>query len=173
MAKRLSKTVLHWVFQIGIVFKGLDGLTELVGGFLFVFFSRDAISDFVARITNGVLQYDPDNWIASSLRHAFDHLSTGSKILVAIYLLGHGAIKLLIVVGLLREKRWVFPTAIVVLLGFIGFQIYRLCGHFSYGLMIFTVLDAIIVALVWNEYRSLKKNYCPAAPNTASASRTG
>jgi len=155
--KRFRKTLLHWLFRIGIVFKGLDGLAELVGGFLFIFFSRDAMSDFVDRYTRPLLQWDPDNVIAHSLRHSFDQMSTGGKIFVAIYLLGHGAIKLLLVVGLLREKRWVFPVAIVLLLGFIGFQIYRLCGHFSIGLVVFTVLDAVIVALVWNEYRSLKK----------------
>jgi uncharacterized membrane protein len=157
-ANRFRKVILHWMFRIGIAFKGLDGLAELVGGFLFVFFNRDAMSDFVDHHTRALLQWDPDNLIAHSLRHSFDQMSTGGKIFVAIYLLGHGAIKLLIVVGLLREKRRVFPVAIVVLLGFIGFQVYRLCGHFSIGLVTFTVLDALIVALVWNEYRSLEKN---------------
>ena len=157
-ARRFRKTLLHWLFQIGIVFKGLDGLAELVGGFLFVFFSRDAMSDFVERNTRPVLQWDPDNLIAHSLRHAFDQMSAGGKVFVAIYLLGHGAIKVLMVAGLLRDKRWVFPVAIVVLLGFIGFQIYHLCGHYSIGLVVFTLLDAVIVALVWIEYRSLEKN---------------
>ena len=156
--KQFRKTFVHWLFRIGIVFKGLDGLTELVGGFLFVFFSPDAMSDFVDRHTRPILQWDPDNLFAHSLRHSFDQMSTGGKIFVAIYLLGHGAIKLLMVVGLLREIRWVFPVAIVVLLGFIGFQIYHLCGHFSIGLVVFTVLDAVIAALVWNEYRSLGHN---------------
>ena len=155
--KYFRKTLLHWLFRIGIAFKGLDGLMELVGGFLFVFFSRDAMSDFVERNTRPVLQWDPDNLIAHSLRHAFDQMSAGGKVFVAIYLLGHGAVKMLVVVGLLREKRWIFPVAVVVLLAFIGFQIYRLCEHFSIGLVVFTVLDAVIVALVWNEYRSLKK----------------
>ncbi len=156
--KQIRKTLLHWLFRIGITFKGLDGLAELVGGFLFIFFSPDAMSDFVDRNTRAVLQWDPDNLVAHSLRHSFDQMSTGGKIFVAIYLLGHGAIKLLMVVGLLREKRWVFPVTIVVLLGFIGFQIYHLCEHFSIGLVVFTVLDAVIAALVWNEYRSLEKN---------------
>jgi len=156
--KQFRKTLLHWLFRIGIVFKGLDGLTELVGGFLFVFFSSDAMSDFVDRNTRGVLQWDPDNLLAHSLRHSFDQMSSGGKIFVAIYLLGHGAIKVLMVAGLLRDKRWVFPVALVVLLGFIGFQIYHLCGHFSIGLVVFTLLDAVIAALVWIEYRSLGKN---------------
>src|SRR5665213_3607634 len=132
--KQFRKTLLHWLFRIGIVFKGLDGLTELVGGFLFVFFSSDAMSDFVDRNTRGVLQWDPDN------------------------LLGHGAIKVLMVAGLWRDKRWVFPVALVVLLRFIGFQIYHLCGHYSIGLVVFTLLDAVIAALVWIDYRSLGKN---------------
>jgi len=156
--KQFRKTLLHWLFRIGIVFKGLDGLTELVGGFLFVFFSSDAMSDFVDRNTRGVLQWDPDNLLAHSLRHSFDQMSSGGKIFVAIYLLGHGAIKVLMVAGLLRDKRWVFPVALVVLLGFIGFQIYHLCGHYSIGLVVFTLLDAVIAALVWIEYRSLGKN---------------
>jgi uncharacterized membrane protein len=74
-------------------------------------------------------------------------MSSGGKLFVSIYLLGHGVIKMLMVLGLLREKRWVFPVAIIVLLGFIGFQIYYLCGHFSIGLVIFTLLDAVIAAL--------------------------
>ena len=156
--KQFRKTLLHWLFRIGIAFKGLDGLAELVVGFLFVFFSPDALSDFVDRNTRAVLQWDADNLAAHSLRHSFAQLSAGGKLFVAIYLLGHGAVKLLMVVGLLREKRWVFPVAIVVLLGFIGFQIYHLCGHYSIGLVVFTLLDAVIVALVWIEYRSLGKN---------------
>ena len=155
--KQFRKKLLHWLFRIGVVFKGLDGLMEVSGGFLFLFFSLDTMSDFVYRITRGLLQYDPDNPVAHSLRHTFNQMSTGGKVFVAIYLLGHGAIKLLLVVGLLREKRWVFPVACVVLLAFIGFQIYHLCGHFFFGLVLFTVWDMIIVALVWHEYQSLKK----------------
>jgi uncharacterized membrane protein len=156
--KQFRRTILHGSFRIGVAFKGLDGLVEFVGGFFFVFFSSDALADFVDRHTRGVLQLDPDNLLAHSLRHSFEHMSSDSKIFVAIYLLGHGAVKLLMVAGLLREKRWVFPVGIVVLFGFISFQIYRLCGHFSISLISFTLLDIIIAVLVCVEYRSLGKN---------------
>ncbi len=45
-----------WLFRIGIVFKGLNGLAEFNGRFLFVFFSHDTMSDFVERNTHGVLR---------------------------------------------------------------------------------------------------------------------
>lgn len=156
--KHFGKNPLHWLFTLGIVFKGLDGLIELAGGFFFLFFTTSAMTGFVFHITRSELLEDPDDLIANSLRHAFDQLSAGSKIFVAAYLLGHGVIKLVLVMGLLLGKRWVFPVACVVLLGFIGYQVYRLCGHFSIGLTLFTGLDAIIIALVWHEYRSLEKH---------------
>jgi uncharacterized membrane protein len=108
MAKSFRKKLLHWSFTVGIVFKGLDGLVEVIGGLLFLFFIKDAMTDFVYRITRSELLEDPDDLVANSLRHAFDHLSTGSRIFVAVYLMGHGLVKLLLVVGLLRGKRWVF-----------------------------------------------------------------
>ena len=84
--KQIRKTLLHWLFRIGITFKGLDGLAELVGGFLFIFFSPDAMSDFVDRHTRVVLQWDPDNLLAHSLRHSFDQMSTSGKFFVAIFI---------------------------------------------------------------------------------------
>lgn len=149
VTKQIRRNILHWSFKVGIAFKGLDGLTEFVGGFFFVFFSSDALANFVDRNTRGILQWDPDNLLAHSLRHSFDQMSSASRIFVAIYLIGHGAVKLLIVAGLLREKRCVFPVAIIVLFGFIGFQIYHLCGKFSIGLVVFTLLDVIIAVLVY------------------------
>jgi uncharacterized membrane protein len=81
-------------------------------------------------------------------------LSADTRFFVAAYLLGHGLIKILLVAGLWRGKRWVYPVACLVLTAFIGYQVYRLSHHFSTGLCVFTLLDAIIVALIWHEYQS-------------------
>jgi uncharacterized membrane protein len=93
--------------------------------------------------------------IANGLRHAFGHLSSGNKFFVAV--LGHGLVKLTVFAGLLAEKRRVFPVACGLLGAFIVYQIIRLTGHFTIGLTVFTALDMVIVALIWNEYRNLKK----------------
>lgn len=130
---------------------------ETLGGFVFLCFSEGALTHFVFLLTRPELLEDPDDWIANSLRHAFTHLSGGGKIFVGVYLLGHGIIKLLLVAGLLRDKVWVFPIAIVALLAFIGIQVFRMATHLSAGLVVLTFLDAIIVALVWHEFRLKRK----------------
>jgi uncharacterized membrane protein len=146
--------ILHRLFQVGILFKGLDGLAETLGGVVFLCFSKGALTHFIFLLTRPELLEDPDDWIANSLRHAFGHLSVGSKLFVGAYLVGHGVIKLFLVGGLWRDKLWVFPIALLVLVAFIGFQVFRMATHFSLGLVLLTILDAIIVGLVWHEYRS-------------------
>jgi uncharacterized membrane protein len=157
VAFKLRGKLLHWAFRLGILFKGVDGLLELVGGVLFLCVSHDAMTKFVFRITRSELMEDPDDLVANGLRHAFGHLSSGNKFFVAVYLLGHGLNKLTVFAGLLAEKRWVFPVACGLLGAFIVYQIIRLTGHFTIGLTVFTALDMVIVALIWNEYRNLKK----------------
>lgn len=153
----LAEKILHRSFQIGVLFKGIDGLIETVSGILFLCISTGEITRFVFSLTRGELLEDPDDLIANSLRHAFAHLSSGSRLFVGAYLLGHGVIKILLVAGLWREKLWVFPTAIIALGGFVGYQIYRLTHQPSLGLILLTVLDVIIAALVWHEFRLLRK----------------
>jgi uncharacterized membrane protein len=167
--KYFRDALLHWAFRLGILLKGLDGVVEIIGGSLFLCFSRGQLADFIGRVTRGELLEDPDDLIANSLRHAFDHLSTSSKVFVAVYLLGHGVVKLLLVVGLWRRKQWVYPFACVMLIGFIGYQTWRMFRHFSAGLCIFTFLDGIILALIWNEYRINFRTKNPGANDPIQA----
>lgn len=155
----LREKILHRSFQIGVFLKGIDGILETVGGAVFLILGKGTIAHIVFTLTQHELLEDPDDLIANSLRHTFAHLSSGNKIFVGAYLLGHGIIKLFLVVGLWRNKLWVFPIAMVVLIGFIGYQVFRLVDHFSVGLVVLSCIDALIVFLVWHEFRSQRKRH--------------
>jgi uncharacterized membrane protein len=152
----LSQRLLHRLFKLGVLMKGIDGLLETAGGVLFLCLSRGSLTRIVFALTREELLEDPDDWFATTLRHAFTHLTAGNKIFAAAYLIGHGLMKLVLVFGLWREKLWSFPVAFVVLVGFIGYQVFRLVHQFSFGLIALTVIDAGIVGLIWNEYRSVR-----------------
>ena len=98
----------------------------------------------------------PHDFVANHLRHAASHFSVGSEHFMAIYLLGHGVVKIFVVAALLRNKLWAYPIAIIVFGGFVVYQIYRFALTGSTGLIVLTVVDLIVIWFIWLEYRAVR-----------------
>ena len=146
------KDWLDRVFEIGIIAKGLNGLTELVGGLLLLFVTPARIQHLAGTITQGELSEDPHDFIATHLLHTANGLTGDAVLFGAFYLLIHGLVKIVLVVALLLNKLWAYPWMIGVLLLFIGYQLYRIVLQPTAGLIALTVFDALIVALTAREY---------------------
>jgi uncharacterized membrane protein len=147
------KDWLDRVFEIGIVLKGLNGLLELVGGTLLLLVTPANINSVVRALTQQELSEDPRDFIASRLLHTADGLSGPGLLFGAVYLLVHGAVKVVLVLALLRNKPWAYPWMIAVLAAFIIYQTYQIILHPSPGLIALTVFDLVIVALTGREYQ--------------------
>jgi len=146
---------LHRTFEIGMVLKGLDGVLEVIGGILLLVLSPQAIEHLVRGLTQGELSEDPHDLVARYLLHTASHLSHGTTLFGAIYLLSHGVAKLVLVVLVLREKLWAYPWLIALLVAFIVYQLYRITlVRFSAGLAALTVFDVALVWLTWREYQA-------------------
>ena len=169
-AKPLSPA-LDKTFKIGLVLKGLDGILEVVGGLLLLFLSPQAIEHVVRALTAHELSEDPHDLIARYLLHTAGHLSHGTTLFGAIYLLSHGIAKIVLVALVLRDKLWAYPWLIGLLLAFIVYQLYRITVvHFSAGLAALTVFDAFLVWLTWREYRSKRARARPVESPVAAPS---
>ena len=151
------KDWLDRLFVIGIIGKGLNGLAELVGGLLLLFVTPDSIHHVVAVLTRGELSEDPNDLVARYLLHTADGLTGSAVIPGAVYLLVHGAVKIVLVIALLLNKLWAYPCMIIVLLIFIGYQMYRIALQPNVGLIALTLFDAVIVTLTWLEYRRQRR----------------
>ena len=153
-AKPLSPA-LDKTFKIGLVLKGLDGVLEVVGGILLLFLTPQAIQHIVRALTAHELSEDPHDMIARYLLHTTAHLHHGTTLFGAIYLLSHGIAKIVLVALVLKDKLWAYPWLIGLLLAFIAYQLYQITVvHFSAGLTLLTVFDALLVWLTWREYRA-------------------
>ncbi len=73
-------------------------------------------------------------------------------------LVSHGLIKVVLVAGLLQEKIIAYPLSLISLGAFMAYQLYRYSYTHSFGLILLTVFDLIVVALVWHEWRLLRKH---------------
>jgi uncharacterized membrane protein len=147
----------HRLFRWGVIVKGVDGALEVVGGIVALVIDPQTLSAAVRVLTSHELSEDPADRIASLLRHVAEHVSSATTLFAGAYLLGHGLVKLLLMVGLLRERLWVFPAALGFLGVFVAYQSYRGILAHSIVLALLTALDLAVVLLVWLEYRHLRR----------------
>jgi len=152
-----SPQLVHRLFAASVLIKGVDGVLETIGGILFMLVSPKALSSLVISITAHEVSEDPDDWFATSLRHAVHNLSSDTKLFVSVYLVAHGLIKVFLVAGLLRKKLWAYPAALWFLGIFILYQLYQFSHTHSPGLLALSAFDIFVASLVRLEYRSQKQ----------------
>ncbi|WP_022880861.1 DUF2127 domain-containing protein [Gryllotalpicola ginsengisoli] len=136
-----------------MLFKGVDGLAELVGGAVLLVVTPAQLRGAAQAVTARELAEDPHDILANLLVHGVAHLGAGDVGFLAVYLLVHGVVKAAIVVALVLGSRRIYPWAIAALIAFVVFQVYELVVGPSAGLVLLTVFDAAIVALTWREWR--------------------
>jgi uncharacterized membrane protein len=145
--------LLDRVFDVSITLKGLDGVLEVIGGLLLLFLTPHRLNAIVMFLTQHELSQDPKDFLATHLLSYVQSFTTSTALFLALYLLSHGAIKIVLVVALLQQQLWAYPLAIVFLSAFIVYQIYRLALHLSLSLLALTLFDIFIVGLTVLEYR--------------------
>jgi uncharacterized membrane protein len=145
--------VLRIVFVMAVVLKGIDGVLEMGGGIFLFLISGENLNRILLYLLSDELAEDPHDLLANYLIHLGHHLTVSGRQFAAVYLLIHGMVKLFLVVNLLRNRRWAYPAAMAVILALVGYQIYRLAGHVSLALAVFTGIDVVVVILIGIEYR--------------------
>jgi len=150
--KPSSTSVLHESFLVSIALKGLGALSEVIAGIALLKISPHALNRIVMAFIATELPEDRHDFIARHLRHYLEDFGASGKHFASWYLLSHGAVKLILVIALWRNKLWAYPLMIVVLAGFIGYQIYRFVLIHSIAMIFLSVFDLLVIALTWSEY---------------------
>jgi uncharacterized membrane protein len=144
---------LDWIYLVGIVLKGLDAVFQLVAGIPLLLITHVQLMDFVHTVTAGELVEDPHDFLANLSLNEAAHISAAGMLMGAIYLAIHGAAKLAIVIALVRGSKRAHPWAVGVLAALLVAQIVDLVVRFSIGVLLLSIVDAIIIALLVREWR--------------------
>jgi len=153
---RNKSDIIHKSFEIGILLKGIDGVLEIVGGFLLIFLNPARLNRLVVLLTQHELSKDPNDVIANFMLKLSASFSISSQHFGVIYLISHGAIKFILVYLLWKKKLWAYPLAIVSLILFIIYQIYRYTFSNSVFLIFLTIFDIFMILLTYTEYKRIK-----------------
>jgi uncharacterized membrane protein len=160
LRERLSRLtraeVEHIVFWTVVVLKTADALLEVLGGVILIFISAAAINRVVHGLVRPELVEDPGDLIVHYILKYLGHVSPASKAFAVLYLLIHGAVKLVVVGALWLKQLWAYPLAGVIFAGFIVYQMVRFACTLSIWMIALSVLDLILIALLPREYHRAK-----------------
>ncbi len=70
--------------------------------------------------------------------------------------MAHGALKLAMVFLLARRVPWAYPASVILLAGFIAYQLHHWTETHSSALLFLSTFDALMIALVLREYSALR-----------------
>lgn len=144
------------VYKIGVAIKGFDGAVELLAGLGLwlapgvIHSLLDLVGDAAQERTGHAAQQ-----IAEYVGRLDASVTNGSLTFVIFFLIFHGVIKLGLVYCLLRKIVIAYPMALLALCMFLVYQVYALITEPGPLMAVLTVLDVLIIILVYGEYRKL------------------
>ena len=146
-----KRQVVHGMFDVAVAVKAFNGVLEIAGG-SFLVVEPGWIGPTAETLAALLLIEHPANWFAQMIeRWTYElncrygalrqHLSDRPRCCEAVHR-----------VGLIREKLWAFPTALVVFGLFILYQMYRVAHTHSFTLALLIAIDLVVCYLIWREY---------------------
>jgi uncharacterized membrane protein len=150
----ISKEKLHKFFEAGVIVKGIDSVAEITLGILFFALSSGTVNKVISFIFGDELTEQPRDLIWQILLHNFNGLSASSQFFWAIIFVAHGIAKIILLVGLIKKRLWIYLFSVVVFSSFVIYQAYHIIfSSPSIVLGLLTVIDAAFTVLIVFEYR--------------------
>lgn len=148
---------LHGAFEIGIAAKALFALAETLSGAGLWLLNADWVRSVASWLTASELNEDPADWLSGKIMAAANSFSVETQHFWAAYLIAHGVIKLATVAALYAGFRWAYPLSVLVLSGFIVWQMQKWAATGSLLMLGLSLFDLVMILLIWHEYRSLPR----------------
>ena len=145
----------HRLFEASLLIKGLFAAAEAATG-VGLWLTPNALFGHLAHwLTKTELAQEPTDAMALWFGHLVQSLSIQTQHFYALYLLAHGLLKLVMVILLQRKITWAYQAAIVVLMGFVAYQLYDWTQSHSPFLLALSAFDTFMAVLVWRESKAL------------------
>ncbi|WP_413602756.1 DUF2127 domain-containing protein [Curtobacterium sp. Curtsp57] len=141
------------VFVMGVAFKAISGVLELVAGVPLLVLGPHPLAVLTDRVVDWLVAVDPDNTFAAALWSGIVGLGSTGAVLAAVYLVFHGVVKITIVLALLRGNRRGFLASIGALAVFFVLQLVELVVAPGVGVALLAAIDAALLGLTCREYR--------------------
>lgn len=142
-----------WFFDAAIILKAMNGAFEVLAALLILLIPPSLIVSVVEFITGGELSQDPTDPIASFLQSAAAAFAVHSHYFLAAYLFIHGAVKVILVIGIFKGKKIAYQLFMIAIVLFGTYETYRGFARGELLLQALAVFDFAVFLLTSYEYR--------------------
>lgn len=147
---------LHAVFEVSLLAKALFASGELVSGIALWLVKADWVNRLAQALTRAELIEDPNDRLAAWALAQAHSFSIETQHFWALYLISHAVVKLAVVLALMAGIGWAYPASVVVLLGFIAYQLNHYWVSHSVWMLALSLFDMVVIWLIVHEYRTMK-----------------
>ncbi|MGB4758683.1 MAG: DUF2127 domain-containing protein [Candidatus Saccharimonadales bacterium] len=151
-----QEQLLQKSFIASVLFKLGFGIVEAAAGFFLLFVTYRGIDQFVHTLNGLVLFGYHVNINAAALAN--------ERLFVALYVILHGLPKIALAIILMKRKLWGYPLSLVILAGFIIYQVYEITATGSLFMLFLTIFDTFVAYLIINEWRRDKRQFAKRPP---------
>lgn len=148
---------LHALFEATLLIKGILAGVELLSGLALWLIANDQVARLVNWMTVHEVTEDPRDPVVRWSVNALQGFSVETQHFFALYLCFHGLLKLTLVILLARRVRWAYPAGMVMLAGFIVWQMNQWVHSPDLFLILVSGLDSLMIALIWREWRAMPR----------------
>lgn len=144
---------LLWFFDLALLLKAVNGGLEILVAALVLVVPPSLVLKITEFVTGGELAQDPDDPIIGAIRDAAVSFTVHTHYLLALYLVLHGAVKVLLVIGIFAKKKIAYPLFMIALVLFGSYEAYRGFVRQEFLLQVLALFDFTLLTLTAYEYR--------------------
>jgi uncharacterized membrane protein len=142
-----------WIFDFALILKVINGALEMLAALLILYVPASLVIKLAEYATNGEFAEDPNDPVATFIRAMAHSYTIHTHYLLAAYLVAHGLIKVLLVIGIFMKKKIAYPLFMIALGLFGAYEAYRGFLLNQILLQALAVFDLSLLVLTSYEYR--------------------
>jgi len=140
----------HIILRASLIVKAFDAGLEIIGGILLLMPLK--LDSWIEALCRHELAIGKHEAAALRLQELAANSLSAVTIGAAIYLIAHGAVKLLFITAVMKEKPWGYVGLMSFMSLFTALELYRFVAHGSYLVLAFAAFDGLIVYLASREF---------------------
>jgi uncharacterized membrane protein len=149
------------IFRYGMYWRIFYGSLRILFGIVLFRLVGTSLIDIITRLMTHELVQDPSDKLYAFAVYWLGHHPLSITYFLASYFIFWGVVDIVLSVELLRERLWAFPASLVLIAGFVIYEIIRFTHTHSLILLWIIFVDIFIFWFIEREYKKLKSKILP------------